>query len=58
MKIVLTLEVAHTETRNMVTFYIKCEFYIKCDTLIWDNFPCVGIDSANSEISSNIINHF
>lgn len=55
---VLTLVAAHTETRNVVTFYIKCEFYIKYDTLIWDNFPCVDIDSANSEISSNIMNHF
>lgn len=55
---VLTLVVAHTETENIVTFYIKGEFYIKCDTLIWENFPCVDIDSANSEISSNIMNHF
>lgn len=55
---VLTLVAAHTETRNVVTFHIKYEFYIKYDTLIWDNFPCVDIDSANSEISSNIMNHF
>jgi len=39
-------------------YFFWVEFYIRCGTLIQDNFPCVAIDSGNSEISSNPFNYF